>query len=77
MRAPFQVCCTKVTKLFVDICSEITDKSCLKTRKVLNSYPLPRLIIERPRYVDCPGHVLDGEGAAEVAAGDLVTDAGG
>ena len=47
------------------------------SKRCLCSYPLPGLVIERPRHVDGPRHVLDGEGAAKVAAGDLVADAGG
>ena len=38
------------------------------------SYPFPGLVIERSGNVDGSRHVLDGEGASEVAAGDFVTN---
>ena len=38
------------------------------------TYSLPGFVVERSGDVNGAGHVLDGEGAAKVAAGDFVTD---
>ena len=40
------------------------------------THPLPGLVVQRSSHVDGAGHVLDGEGTAEVAPGDFVTDTG-